>query len=171
MKEFIRCPECGNIELATVDTSTWPWNTLIHHCSCGYTIMESEWWKIKAISIRQPWASLIAHGYKDVENRTWQTSFRGRVLIHTGAIPDKRPVTDLFPTREAMLTFMREMMNVKLPTSAIIGHVEIIDCVPYHKSPWAEASGWKWVLADPVLFPEPVLNVRGKLSFFYPEIS
>ena len=38
---------------------------------------------MKAITIRQPWASLIVHGIKDIENRSWQTNFRGRVLIHS----------------------------------------------------------------------------------------
>jgi|ERR1039458_8111645 hypothetical protein len=41
--------------------------------------------KLKAISIRQPWAWLIVNGYKDVENRIWAANVRGRVLIHAGA--------------------------------------------------------------------------------------
>ena len=43
---------------------------------------------VKALSIRQPWAWLVVHGYKDVENRSWSTGFRGRVLIHAGGILD-----------------------------------------------------------------------------------
>ena len=43
---------------------------------------------MKALSIRQPWAWLIVHGYKDVENRTWSTKFRGRVQVHAGKFPD-----------------------------------------------------------------------------------
>jgi tetratricopeptide (TPR) repeat protein len=39
---------------------------------------------MKALSIRQPWAWLIVHGVKDVENRTWRTNFRGRFLVHAG---------------------------------------------------------------------------------------
>ncbi len=35
-----------------------------------------------ALSVRQPWAWLIAQGYKDIENRNWWTKFRGRFLIH-----------------------------------------------------------------------------------------
>ena len=35
-----------------------------------------------ALSIRQPWAWLIVHGWKDIENRTWRTRVRGRFLIH-----------------------------------------------------------------------------------------
>jgi hypothetical protein len=37
---------------------------------------------MKALSIRQPWAWLIVHGWKDVENRNWQTKHRGRFLVH-----------------------------------------------------------------------------------------
>src|SRR3546814_18926401 len=37
---------------------------------------------MKALSIRQPWAWLITQGFKDIENRTWQTKFRGQFLIH-----------------------------------------------------------------------------------------
>jgi len=42
-----------------------------------------------ALSIMQPWAWLIAHGHKDIENRDWKPynpglRFRGRFLIHTG---------------------------------------------------------------------------------------
>jgi hypothetical protein len=36
---------------------------------------------MKAISIKQPWASLAAAGYKTVECRTWKTAYRGELLI------------------------------------------------------------------------------------------
>ena len=35
-----------------------------------------------ALSVRQPWAWAIIHAGKDIENRSWATKFRGRVLIH-----------------------------------------------------------------------------------------
>ncbi len=37
---------------------------------------------MKCLSVRQPWASLIIRGTKDVENRTWDTDYRGRLAIH-----------------------------------------------------------------------------------------
>ncbi len=43
---------------------------------------------MKALTIRQPWASLIAHGVKTIETRSWKTSYRGPIAIHAGA---KRP--------------------------------------------------------------------------------
>ena len=44
-----------------------------------------------AISIRQPWASLILKCGKDIENRSWPTKFRGRILVHAAAlaVPDQ----------------------------------------------------------------------------------
>jgi hypothetical protein len=36
----------------------------------------------KVLSVKQPWASLIVLGIKDVENRFWHTSHLGRLLIH-----------------------------------------------------------------------------------------
>lgn len=44
---------------------------------------------MKALSIKQPWASLIAHGIKDIENITWKTQFRGRIFIHASGTPAK----------------------------------------------------------------------------------
>ncbi len=35
-----------------------------------------------ALSIRQPWAWLIINGYKDIENRSWPTNYRGTFFIH-----------------------------------------------------------------------------------------
>jgi ASCH domain-containing protein len=43
---------------------------------------------MKIISIRQPWASLIVSGAKDVENRTWPTRYRGPVLVHASQRAD-----------------------------------------------------------------------------------
>ena len=37
---------------------------------------------MKALSIKQPWAWLIVNGYKDIENRTWKTNYRGTFLVH-----------------------------------------------------------------------------------------
>ena len=44
---------------------------------------------MKALSIMQPWAWLIANGHKDIENRSWPTRYRGPVLIHAGKREDE----------------------------------------------------------------------------------
>lgn len=37
---------------------------------------------MRALTLTQPWAWLVVHGRKDIENRKWNTSFRGEFLIH-----------------------------------------------------------------------------------------
>ena len=44
---------------------------------------------MKAITIKQPWATLIAIGEKKNETRSWRTKFRGEILIHAGTQVDK----------------------------------------------------------------------------------
>ena len=52
---------------------------------------------MKAITIKQPFASLIAAGLKEYEFRTWKTKYRGEILIHAGKAVKKagnlKPVT------------------------------------------------------------------------------
>ena len=93
---------------------------------------------MKTISVKQPWAYLICSGIKDIENRKWKTNYRGKVLIHSPIDVDK---------------YGLELVsnNVKLYKSAIIGSVEIIDCVKEHKSLWAEKDSWNWVLSNPIV--------------------
>lgn len=45
---------------------------------------------VKAITIKQPFATLIAEGLKEYEFRTWRTKYRGDILIHAGKGIDKK---------------------------------------------------------------------------------
>ena len=138
---------------------------------------------MKALSIKQPWASLIAHGIKDIENRTWKTNFRGRIYIHASA-KESGSVLDLLDSEqfEEWTKYLNTKNRIpEKPYSAIIGEVDIVDCVINHDSIWAEKtefaqSGnqrfykdkpiYNWVLANPVIYEKPILNVKGKLSFW-----
>ncbi len=143
---------------------------------------------MKTLSIKQPWASLIAHGIKDIENRTWATKYRGTIYIHASA-KFAGDINNIFTDDqwEVMGEDMRSSMVIKdFPFGAIIGKVDIVDCVINHPSIWAEKSYhnvtvnslpfgeenepdyiiYNWVLANPVLFDEPILNVKGKLSLW-----
>lgn len=44
---------------------------------------------MKALTIRQPWASLIALGVKTIETRSWRTNYRGPIAIHAGLTKPK----------------------------------------------------------------------------------
>lgn len=127
---------------------------------------------MKAITIKQPWASLICEGIKDIENRTWKTNYRGRVLVHAAGCHGKKfkiKLTDE-QMKIAFPVIGKKCISENIPFGSIIGSVEITDCVQNHPSIWAEKDCWNWVLANPVLFPEPI-PCKGKLSFWeYPGI-
>lgn len=46
---------------------------------------------MKAISIKQPWANLIASGQKTIETREWSTPYRGQILLVSSKIPRIEP--------------------------------------------------------------------------------
>lgn len=46
---------------------------------------------MKALSVKQPWANMIASGHKTIETRTWMTSYRGQVLIVSSKQPRIEP--------------------------------------------------------------------------------
>ncbi len=126
---------------------------------------------MKALSIIQPWASLIAVGIKDIENRTWRTNYRGEFLIHASAKRLPAGWTALTSEQYAAATrlvnpYGKENDVMQLPVSAIIGKARLVDCVLNHPSVWAEKGVWNWVLADVQLFSTPILNVKGRLGFW-----
>ena len=113
---------------------------------------------MRALTIRQPWASLIICGEKDVENRTWTTRYRGVLAIHAGHRFDQ----DLQPWQRSIVAKVDAF-----PRGAIIGVVELMDIVRDSSSRWAEPTCYHWVLANPRAI-EPV-PVRGRLGLWVPD--
>ena len=72
---------------------------------------------MKTITIKQPYASLIAAGIKKYEFRTWKSKYRGKLLIHAGKGIDKK----------AMGKFKN--YNLEYPSSCIIAICDMVDCV------------------------------------------
>jgi hypothetical protein len=56
-----------------------------------------------------------------------------------------------------------------IQTGAIIGEVDIIDCVTESKSPWF-VGPYGFTLANPVLYDKPI-PCRGMLGFFEPDLK
>ena len=119
-----------------------------------------------ALSVRQPWAWLIANRYKDIENRTWPTRLRGRIYVHAG-----KGMTD----DEYLEAFVIARQNgVTLPPAwelergGIVGEVEIVGCVTESDSGWFSGPyGFVLRAAAPLRFAP----CRGALGFFRPENS
>ena len=126
---------------------------------------------MKAISIKQPWASLIAHGIKDIENRTWkcpQKYIGQRVLIHASSSKSVFRYSKLQYDiiRRKLQSLIYNCTYDGFPKGAIIGSVVIEECVQNHPSVWAEKGYWNWVLKNAILFDEPIEEVKGKLGFW-----
>lgn len=81
-----------------------------------------EWY---ALSVKQPWAALLALGVKTVEVRTWSPGRRrGPVLIHAAKMPDDRPEAWQWLTTPAL----RELAEVR---GGVIGRGELSGVVRY----------------------------------------
>lgn len=72
---------------------------------------------MKVITIKQPFASLIAYGLKEYEFRTWKTKYRGEIYIHAGKGIDKT----------AMKRY--EYLNLDYPSGCIIAKANLTDCI------------------------------------------
>lgn len=87
---------------------------------------------MKALTIWQPWASLIACGAKQYETRSWATQYRGPIAIHAAAKdPNKLPGA----AKEELERAVRELFNAEkyksspwrwLPTGAVIATAELV---------------------------------------------
>jgi hypothetical protein len=84
---------------------------------------------MQCISIRQPWALLVCAGQKVIENRTWASTHRGVVAVHTGSFQLGVP-QQIDPSLRRLFAF-----------GAIIGTVEIYNVVTIEQAKgedWAE---------------------------------
>ena len=120
---------------------------------------------VMALSIKQPWAWLIAHGYKDVENRDWPTKFRGDFMVHAGATMTK---DDYAACTYFIAGFTRRW---RLPAydvlrkecGGIVGSARLTACVAFWRSHWFTGE-YGFVLEDAK--PLPFQPCKGKLGFF-----
>ena len=101
-----------------------------------------------ALSLKQPWAVLLAHGRKTIEVRRWPTARRGRVLIHAARVPDPRP--------EAWAHVPPELLEAAHLLGGILGEGELIDCVAYRDAA-TFAADRALHLNDPTWYEPPVL--------------
>jgi len=96
---------------------------------------------VRCLTVREPYASEIIFGGKDVENRSKRTSYRGPLVIHASQ-----------------------------PDGCIVGIVQLIDCIPNSKSKWAQPGFWHWILEKPVALLPPI-PMGGALGIYSREIE
>jgi hypothetical protein len=135
---------------------------------------------VKAITLYEPWAALVAAGWKEVETRDWYTGYRGLLAIHASVHPaDKREIS--------RLTFLLGSKGHALPEfqmGRVVAVCRLAACVPtalvdvrsmqikpqffpVHGWDVERAVGnydngrWAWILRDVQRLETPVF-VRGQ---------
>lgn len=139
---------------------------------------------MKAISLLQPWATLVVMGAKKIETRSWQTKYRGELLIHASVGKKGMYLMD-DPDFKKFLTplFMDDPRNT-FAFGAIIGRVELtiirttgelvaanmfqehIQLSNQEKAFGDYTPGrYAWELKNPVMFDKPI-PFKGSLSIW-----
>jgi len=123
---------------------------------------------MKTLSIINPWAHLIMYHGKNIENRTWYTKYRGRILIHVSKTLLRGYnilLTDLVSNGLLERLFTpEEIQKINTECGMIIGSVELYDCEPGNRIvPWGESVPYHWKLRNPQPLEKPV-PARGTLG-------
>ena len=106
--------------------------------------------KIRALSIRQPYAERILRGEKQFEYRSWPTNYRGKVYIYAAKTPVNLP------------GHHDPLDPLTLPRGVIVGTMEIVDCQKGEKY-------FEWQLANPIRFDTPLkTQAMPQAGFFHP---
>lgn len=140
------------------------------------------------LSMRQPWAGYLITGKKTLETRTWQTNYKGKLLIHASGKWDKRAKEDSARIRKNIwgnTDVGNESWKLRR-TRLIIGIVELVWisvfrniyefeisasshlCVPSEDYYDPDKPKYGWLIKDPVEFPDPV-PAKGRLNLWYPD--
>lgn len=81
---------------------------------------------MKAITIKQPWATLIALGEKRFETRSWRTKHRGKMAIHAGKSIDKEACNECEIVSALMKHGIKSYKD--LPVGVVLATVTLTDC-------------------------------------------
>lgn len=143
---------------------------------------------MKVLSLLQPWASLVVLGHKKIETRSWNTKYRGELLIHASMgkvkLDNEKGISESMWLELCKIDGFVQKYK-ELPYGAIIGKVNLDDVVP---SEWfftpdkPKESGYEidnqefafgdyspnrfgWLLSNPEAFSVPV-PAKGQLNLW-----
>ena len=133
---------------------------------------------MKAITIWQPWAQLLVAGIKQNETRSWQTHYRGELLIHAAKQPPLRGIQTVPDAawKKALLSLgLNEEDDPveSFPIGVIVGKVKIVDCRQIDDALIKRLSAeelaygdftpgrYAWVMEEPEILKQPI-PAKGK---------
>lgn len=126
---------------------------------------ETTFSKARAISLWQPWATLVAIGAKQYETRHWQTRYRGDLVIHAAKKRDREVLSALENLRPVMVRMPSPMKPMVFGAALCV--VRLVDCIPTEiiresLTPQERAFGnytsgrFAWRLENVRVFPQPI---------------
>lgn len=134
---------------------------------------------MKALCLKQPYASWGADGFKTIETRTWRTNFRGRFLIVASLAVDllldlgfeRVQQTDVWKLPSPPSEYFRiPSETYYFPRGVALATAQLVNCRPMTEDDekaacceWYDPA-WAWLLAD-VRKIQP-FPVKGQLGFF-----
>lgn len=119
---------------------------------------------MKALTVKQPWGSLIRDGAKTIEVRSWPTSYRGALAIHVGATwvagwegeDPPRADRDTWP-RSAIVAIV-DLVDVRLLGRPTLDDIARACCTP-------DPAMFAWELRDVRTLEAPI-SCKGKLGLW-----
>lgn len=121
---------------------------------------------MRALSIRQPWAHLIIHGGKRIENRSWNTKHRGPIFIHVAkgcTILEFSEACDFVHSLRDNAASRVLKSAWSAPRMGIAARANLVDVVTESSDPWFFGP-FGFVLED--VEPLPFRPCKGALGFF-----
>jgi hypothetical protein len=117
---------------------------------------------MKVLPVKNPWADWIINGLngqlKTTENRTWETLYRGRIMIHVSKTFDQYPLKQVQVTSDDIDRWEKQKGH-------IIGTVELYAVDREMKTQWDEPDLFHWRLREPVRLEKPI-PARGALGLW-----
>ncbi|MGB3208679.1 MAG: ASCH domain-containing protein [Crinalium sp.] len=84
---------------------------------------------MKAITLHQPWASLIILNLKQFETRNWATNHRGELAIHVAKRPIKPAEIDAVVNLISDAKTIEVIKNYDYPFGCVVATCNLIDCI------------------------------------------
>jgi hypothetical protein len=152
---------------------------------------------MKALTLWEPWASLIRDGWKEVETRHWYTNYRGPLAIHASVTTDKverSRISFLLASLGAELPDFRRSTDCEPDKGYVVALCTLAACLPMAtveasalklRPPFTPAHGWEtekqfgnydvgrwaWILRD-VRPVTPPIAARGYRKLWdFPQLS
>ena len=131
---------------------------------------------MRVLTLKDPWATMIPMQVKKYETRSWYTSYRGSLLIHSSKAFEREDIEVAMTPPFKRYIAKRYKTLGDMPRGCIIGKCNLVNVImitsiyffpPRSELPYGDFSMGRcaWVLEDAEWLPEPI-PARGQLGLW-----